>query len=142
MDKIAELVTGEAVLQWVIICILVLYFVYREYPEFKRRITGGTKKDMEEEHREKGMADRLTKVEERLADVEGKLRRDYRSLEELLKDEQEDKRILQASLEEREITMRALLAIIDGLHQIGANGPTTAAHDELTAYLSKQAHKL
>ncbi|MCC8131521.1 MAG: SGNH/GDSL hydrolase family protein [Oscillospiraceae bacterium] len=133
---------GEAILQWLIIFLLLAYFVYKEYPEFKRRITGGTKKEIEEESRERGVELRLTKVEERLADVEGKLEKDYISLEELLREEQEDQRIMQASLEEREITMRALLAIIDGLHQIGANGPTTAAHEELTAYLSKQAHKV
>ena len=141
MDKIANLVTGEAVLQWLIIFLLIVYFVYKEYPDFKARMTGGTKKELEEETREKGVEERLAKVEERLADVEGKLKKDYISLEELLRAEQEDKRILQASLEEREITMRALLAIIDGLHEIGANGPTTAAHEELTTYLSKQAHK-
>lgn len=141
MDKIADLVTGEAVLQWLIIFLLIAYFVYKEYPDFKARMTGGTKREMEEQSREKGVEERLTKVEARLADVEGKLRKDYQSLEELLRAEQEDKRILQASLEEREITMRALLAIIDGLHEMGANGPTTAAHEELTNYLSKQAHK-
>ncbi|MCD7785780.1 MAG: hypothetical protein LUH18_09480 [Oscillospiraceae bacterium] len=142
MDKIADLVTSEAILQWLIIFLLLAYFIYKEYPEFKRRITGGTKKEIEEESRERGVELRLTKVEERLADVEGKLKKDYISLEELLREEQEDKRIMQASLEEREITMRALLAIIDGLHQIGANSPTTVAHEELTAYLSKQAHKV
>lgn len=141
MDKIADLVTGEAVLQWLIIFLLVAYFVYKEYPEFKKRMTGGTKKEMEEENRERGVEERVTKLEARIAEIEGKLKKDYISLEELLKDEQEDKRILQASLEEREIAMRVLLAIIDGLHEIGANGPTTAAHEELTNYLSKQAHK-
>lgn len=116
MDKITDLVTGEAVLQWLIIFLLLAYFVYKEYPEFKNRMTGGTKKELEEESREKRMEERLARAKGRIADIEGKLRRDYRNLEELLKDEQEDKRILQASLEEREITMRALLAIIDGLH--------------------------
>ncbi len=141
MDKITDLVSGEAVLQWLIIFLLLAYFVYKEYPEFKNRMTGGTKKELEEESREKRMEERLARAEGRIADIEEKLKKDYISLEELLRSEQEDKRILQASLEEREITMRALLAIIDGLHEMGANGPTTAAHEELTTYLSKQAHK-
>lgn len=137
MDKITDLVSAEAILQWIIIFLLLAYLIYKEYPELKRRIVGGTKKELESEN----TAERITKAEEKINDIEGKLRRDFKCLEELLRDEQEDKRIMQASLEEREITMRALLAIIDGLHQIGANGPTTAAHEELTAYLSKQAHK-
>ncbi|MCD8013296.1 MAG: hypothetical protein LUG99_08990 [Lachnospiraceae bacterium] len=141
MDKIADLITGEAILQWLIIFLLIAYFVYKEYPEFKRRMTGGTKKEMEDERREKGLEERLVKVESRLADVEGKLKKDYISLEELLRAEQEDKQSMQTSLEEREITMRALLAIIDALHEMGANGPTKIAHDEITNYLTKQAHK-
>ncbi len=137
MDKITDLVSAEAILQWIIIFLLIGYLIYKEYPELKRRIVGGTKKELESEN----TAERIAKAEEKINDIEGKLRRDFKCLEELLRDEQEDKRIMQASLEEREITMRALLAIIDGLHQIGANGLTTAAHEELTAYLSKQAHK-
>ncbi len=142
MDKLTEMVTLEAIIQWVIIFFLVAYFIYKEYPELKRRITGGAKKELENKGYEKKIEERLTSVEERLADIEVKLHRDDKSLEELYTSEQEDKKMIQDSLEEREITMRALLAIIDGLHEIGANGPTTTAHDEITNYLSRQAHKL
>ena len=142
MDKIAELVTGEAVLQWLVIFLLLAYFVYKEYPEFKRRVTGGAKRELEGESREKEMETRIRKLEERLDSIEKKLLNDYHSLEILMRSEQEDKKLLSASLEEREIIMRALLALIDGVHELGANGPTTAAHDEITAYLTKQAHRV
>lgn len=138
MDKIADLVTGEAILQWLIIFLLLAYFVYKEYPEFKRRITGETKKELKEED----AIERLSKVEQRLDDIDRKLDSDFRSLELLQRCESEDKELMNESLTEREIIIRALLAIIDGLHQLGANGPTTAAHEELTTYLSKKAHKL
>ncbi|MCD8159293.1 MAG: hypothetical protein LUD77_10515 [Clostridiales bacterium] len=87
MDKIADLVTGEAILQWLIIFLLIAYFFYKEYPKFKCRITGGTKKELEDESREKKFDERLTKAESRIADIEGKLKNDYKSLEGLLKDE-------------------------------------------------------
>lgn len=142
MDKIADLVTGESVLQWLVIFLLLAYFVYKEYPEFKRRITGGTKRELEDESRVKALEEKIAKMEERVNSIDKKLLNDYQSLEELLKSEQEDKKLLNASLEEREIIMRALLALIDGVHQLGANGPTTAAHNEITAYLTKQAHRV
>ena len=34
----------------------------------------------------------------------------------------------------------ALLAALDGLKQLGANGNVTAAHNELEKHLNKQAH--
>lgn len=137
MEKIMELVSGEAIIQWLLIFLLSAYFVYKEYPELKRRITGTTKKALAAED----TAARLTKAEQRLDAFSKKLDSDFKRLEGLQRSEEEDKRLMGASLEEREIIMRALLAIIDGLHQLGANGPTTAAHGEITAYLSKQAHK-
>ena len=138
MDKISDLVTGEAVLQWLIIFLLIAYFVYKEYPDFKRRITGGTRKELAAEN----VAERLAKVEKRLDAIDEKLANDFKSLEALQDCEDQDKELMSASLAEREIIMRSLLAIIDGLHELGANGPTTAAHEEINAYLSKQAHRL
>ena len=41
MEKILQgLVTGDQLLTWLIIAFLVGYFFYKEWPEFKRRITG------------------------------------------------------------------------------------------------------
>ena len=34
MTKLAELVEGESLVAWLLIAILVVYFVYKEWPEF------------------------------------------------------------------------------------------------------------
>lgn len=36
-NKIMELVTGDQVAAWLLIAFLVGYFIYKEWPEFKRR---------------------------------------------------------------------------------------------------------
>lgn len=39
-NKIMELVTGDQVAAWILIAFLVGYFIYKEWPEFSRRISG------------------------------------------------------------------------------------------------------
>ena len=35
-----ELVTGDQVAAWILIAFLVGYFIYKEWPEFSRRVSG------------------------------------------------------------------------------------------------------
>ena len=39
-NKIMELVTGDQVAVWILIAFLVGYFIYKEWPEFSRRVSG------------------------------------------------------------------------------------------------------
>ncbi|MCD8248331.1 MAG: hypothetical protein LUC60_00450 [Lachnospiraceae bacterium] len=141
MDKIADLITAESILQWIIILLIVGYFVYKEWPELKRRITSGVKKEQAEESQAASVNERLTKIEQRLDAIDGKLNSDYASLRNLENEEARDRRMFKDSLEEREIIMRALLGVIGGLQELGANGPTKDAQSEITMYLAKQAHR-
>lgn len=141
MDKIADLVTAESVLQWLIILCIVGYFVYKEFPELKRRVTTGAKKEQLEETRSEDVSRRLDNIEKRLDAIDSKLKNDYSSLQELEQEEARDRRMFKDSLEEREIIMRALLGVIGGLQELGANGPTKDAQTEITKYLARQAHK-
>lgn len=44
-------------------------------------------------------------------------------------------------LEERELVVRTLLRVVQGLQEIGANGPTKLAEAEIKEYLIKKAHE-
>ena len=44
-------------------------------------------------------------------------------------------------LEEREILMQAMLGVLGGLQELGANGPTQEATDAIHKYINKQAHR-
>jgi len=141
MNELSSLVTGEQVAAWMIIAFIVLYFAYKEWPEFKRRITADVRKESDGEQADKQVGERLTTIERRIASIDEKMQRDYDRLNNL---EQELKRNRQSdrdSLEEREIIMRSLLGIIEGLQEIGANGPTKAAQVEIREYLNRKAHR-
>lgn len=47
---------------------------------------------------------------------------------------------LQQVQEEQTVICYVLLAALDGLKQLGANGEVTTAHDYLSKYINKKAH--
>ncbi len=141
MDKITDLVSGDAILQWLIIACIIGYFIYKEGPGIKQRLTSGVKKEQEEITHDADTDRRLTAVEKRLDSIDSKLQNDYIHLGNLEREEKRDKDLFKESLEEREIIMRALLGVIGGLQELGANGPTKNAQSEIMDYLAKKAHK-
>jgi len=141
INALSSLVTGDQVVTWLIIAFLVAYFVYKEWPDFKRRITTGTKKEAASEAQSKEVADRLSAIERRLASLDDKMQRDYDRLNRLEQELNKRHHADQDSLEEREIIMRSLLGIIEGLQEIGGNGPTKAAQSEIKEYLNRRAHR-
>lgn len=48
---------------------------------------------------------------------------------------------MEALQEELTVICYSLLAALDGLKQLGANGNVSQAHDSLDKYLNKKAHK-
>ena len=44
-------------------------------------------------------------------------------------------------MEERELIIRSLLGVVQGLQEVGANGPTKKTEKEIQDYLVRKAHK-
>lgn len=71
-----------------------------------------------------------------------KIEQDYKRLnylEEATRDQQD---YIDDSLHERELILKSLLGVIRGLQEIGANGPTKKAEQEIEEYLIEKAHKV
>lgn len=142
MEKtLQQLITGEQLLTWLILAFLVGYFVYKEWPEFKKRVSGAAVKEAADTANDKSITDRLTAIEEDVRQIKDKLDRDYGRLNEMEKWKKTIEQVVAESLEEREILMQAMLGVLGGLRQLGANGPTEEATDTINRYINKQAHK-
>lgn len=140
VNKIAEIVTGEQVVAWLIICFLVAYFVYKEWPEFQQRASSRILNNHKQAVARKSVEGRLTSIEGRLNGMDEKLARDYERINGLEKEKVRTRRVLEESLEEREIIMRALLGALGGLQELGADGVTKSAEAEINNYLNRKAH--
>lgn len=130
LNGIQSTVTGKDIVTWLIIAVIVLYFFYKEWPEFWKRITAKTKSQLTSEE-----------VSEKVKEIDEKLDRDYQRLNHLearvdnLHKEQND------SKEESEIMMRAMLGVLKGLQELGANGTTSKNEQEIQEYLNRRAHE-
>lgn len=138
MEKILQgMVSGDALVSWLIIAFLVGYFVYKEWPEFQRRI--GAKSVQEENG--KTILDRMASMESDVKDIKEKLDRDYRRINDVEKELARHRKDQARDREEMEIIMRGVLAALQGLQQQGCNGTVSDTVDEINSYLNKKAHE-
>lgn len=140
--KLIEMITADQLLTWLVIAFLVGYFVYKEWPEFKRRITGAAVEKAASAATDKSLSARLTSIEEDIRQIKEKLDRDYGRLNEMERWRKSIDEIARDSLKEREILMQAMLGVLSGLQELGADGPTEDAKQIINRYINEQAHKV
>lgn len=126
----------------VFICVLLIaYFCYKEWPEFKKRMSKSSVDEQKNESDEKKILTRLSAIEDDVKDIKERLSRDYKRLNDVEAETKRQQQRIEESLEERRILMQGLLGALGGLQELGANGPTKQAEKEIRDYLNKQAHK-
>lgn len=141
MGKLAETISGEVLVQWIICLIIVGYILYKEWPELRKRVTYGVLKAHQMDETDVTLAGRLDKIELDLGEVNQKLDRDYRRLNEFERWQRQAKAIHEESAEERALIMKGILACINGLRECGANGDTTEIQKEINEFLIRSSHK-
>ena len=141
LNKLGELVTGESIAAWLLIAVLVAYFIYKEWPDFRKRVSSGAVKEQKEEDTERTVGLRLETIETDVKEIKEKLGRDYLRINKIEMQLDKTKNVQSSLMEELEIIMRALLGVLRGLQEQGANGPTKEAEAEIQDYLTKKAHK-
>lgn len=133
MSVIGDAVSTETFIN-VLLCVLIIcYFVYKEWPEFRKRIKGAD----EEAHT---VEERLLQVEKENKALREMLANDFSRLNSIEKLTRANAKAAHESLEERQIIMESLLACLKGIHELGANGPTEEGIHNINAYLNRQAH--
>ena len=142
VSKLSELVNGESIAVWILIAFLVFYFIYKEWPEFRKRVSSGPVKETRDAETDRTVGERLDTIEADVKEIKGKLQTDYLRLNQIESRLDRTKDVQGDLMEELEIIMRALLGVLQGLQEQGANGPTKAAEKEIQEYLTKKAHSI
>lgn len=82
-------------------------------------------------------------IQKNTADIElinQKIGRDYARLNQIFQVTEKQQKYIEESLEERELILKSLLGVVQGLQEIGANGPTKKAEAEIQEYLLRKSH--
>lgn len=141
MDKLTDLITADYAVLWIVMLLLVLAAVYKWVPPIYYNVKGAGKKEAEAESAHKSLDQRVEALETQVEDINQKLDRDFSRLNEIADSLRQQQKVSVESLEERELIIKSLLAMLKGLQEIGANGPTKVAQAEIETYLNKQAHE-
>lgn len=83
----------------------------------------------------------ISTIREELSKVNSKIDTDYiriNELQEMIKKQQSN---IEDSLEERELIVRSLLGVVQGLQELGANGPTKKTEEDIRDYLVRKSHR-
>lgn len=126
-------VTPKDIVIWLLIMALFLIALNKVWPV----IRGKVMKDVTAE----GIPAQLRRTNARIDKVEEKLDRDYESINEIKKELHRQAKENVDSLEERQLLMSSMLAVLNGLQELGANGKTEQAREDLQTYINRKAHK-
>ncbi len=137
---LSDMVSGDALVSWLIIFFLVGYFGYKEWPEFKRRMSSDKVKEAKTETMTRTVESRLDAIEATVSDIKEKMDRDYRRINEIEQEIDRNKRDRREDREEMMLIMQALLASLRGLQQLNCNGPVTEEANRLADYIMRKAH--
>lgn len=142
LGKIAEYVTGEQLVTWLAIAALVGFLIYKEWPGLKDRVSAAPVKELITREVGKSLSVKIDNLAKEMKEVNDKLDRDYARLNDLEKWQRKMKDITKESAEERALMIEGILAVIDGLQQLGANGSTTKTRDKINEFINRSAHKV
>ena len=125
-------ITPEDVITWLVLMFLFMIAIGKIWPAIRSKV----RKDETIE----SVPTQIRKVNARVDKVEEKLDRDYESINEIKKELRRQGKENEDSLEERQLLMSSMLAVLDGLQQLGTNGKTKEAQDDLQTYINRKAH--
>lgn len=83
----------------------------------------------------------IQQIRKDIGEINQKIGRDYARLNQIQQISVRQQKYIEESLEERELIIRSLLGVVQGLQEVGANGPTKKVEAEIQAYLLKKSHQ-
>ena len=126
-------ITPEEIITWLVLMALFMLACGKVWPVIRSKVL--------KEARVDGLPTQIKKINARVDKVEEKLDRDYESINEIKRELRRQGRENVDSLEERQLLMSSMLAVLEGLQQLGVNGVTKDAQKDLQDYINRKAHK-
>lgn len=138
LEKASEIVSTEFVLAVIIVIIALVVVLSKAVPV----VVGWFKTIRKAVNQYEEL---MTSVKQNTSDIKlinEKMGRDYERLNQLQQLTIKQQSYIDDSIEERELILRSLLGVVQGLQEVGANGPTKRAEKEIQDYLLKKSHEV
>ena len=137
MDYLLSKVNEDMYIGTTIVIISLVVLVIKIVPKIVRAFQSVRKELNKYENLHKDLCetkDLLEKLDEELGTTKTQTKR----LQRITNNQQAH---ITEAFEERELILKSLLGVVQGLQEIGANGPTKIAEKEIQNFLLRKAHK-
>lgn len=144
LDKASGYLPIEIIIWTIIVIVALFLLLVKVSPTVKKWFEAlRTKVNKQEEIMstlQKNSED-IKQIREELSEVNKKIGRDYDRINELQRMTKAQQAYIDDSMEERELIIRSLLGVIQGLQELGANGPTKKTESDIKDYLVRKSHR-
>lgn len=144
LTKLSGYVPVQYIIWTVIILITIIVIINKCYPKIKGWFEVARKAENKRESIDELLERHNKELEELKVEIQKinkKLSNDQREISKIEEITFKQQRYIEDSLEERELIIRSLLGVVQGLQEVGANGPTKKAEAEIQAYLLRKSHE-
>lgn len=137
MEEVINQIPSDFAILWIGMLIIFIYVCFKFIPRIIKTLNKIRKhiNDLE------NLSNAVKKNSEDIELIQCKIGRDFARLNAIEKLTVKQQDYIEESLEERELILKSLLGVVQGLQEIGANGPTKEVEANIQQYLLKQAHR-
>ena len=135
MENLFSKIPSDYVLFWIAMLCVVIYFLIKFLPKVLTALNSLRKHTNNLEN----LIESVDKHTKSIELTTQKIDRDYHRINDLERLQRLQNEFLRDFSNENEIILRSLLGVVQGLQEIGANGPTKKVESDIQDYLLKKA---
>lgn len=141
-DFLLKLQSPEGIVYVTPVVLVLLYILYKEWPELKKRVSAGPLKEKQMQDTDQSLAVEIRGLKTEITGIKEKLANDFARINNLERENDQIHKMAEASVEERRILMECTLVELRALQGMGADGETgiKKAENDLQNYLNRRAH--
>lgn len=143
-EKLSGYVPVQYIIWTLVVVAVLVAVIYKCYPTvkgwFESARKAANKRDDIDETLENHKKE-LDELKQEIQKINKKLSNDHTDINKIEEITIKQQKYIEESMEERELIIHSLLGVVQGLQEVGANGPTKKAEKEIQDYLVRKAHK-
>ena len=144
LEKLSGYVPVQYIVWTILVLLAVVVILYKCYPKIKIWFETARKAENKREDIDELLERHNKKLEElkkEIQKINTKLSNDHTEISKIEEITVKQQQYIEDSMEERELIIRSLLGVVQGLQEVGANGPTKKTEKEIQDYLVRKTHK-
>ena len=144
LEKLSGYVPVQYIVWTILVLLVVVVILYKCYPKIKTWFETARKAENKREDIDELLERHNKELEElkkEIQKINTKLSNDHTEISKIEEITVKQQQYIEDSMEERELIIHSLLGVVQGLQEVGANGPTKKTEKEIQDYLVRKAHK-